>query len=385
MKIVYCILGTFNSGGMERVLANKANYLAKHGHEVTIITTDQRGRSSYFEMDNRISKYDLGINYTGSVKSLIGKIMMYPLKQWKHCKQLSALLKSLKADVVISMFDHDSSFLYKLKDGSKKVLEIHFSRYKRLQYGRTGIWKVIDDYRNKTDLATAEKYDGFVVLTKEDKGYWGNLPNINVIPNSNSFLPGSHAALHAKKVIAVGRYDYQKGFDELIQAWKQVYEVHPDWSLSIFGQGPLANMLQDLIDKLGLQSVVHLCAPVKNIEKEYVASSILAMTSRYEGLPMALLEGQVCGLPMVCYTCKCGPKDIIKDGENGFLVDEGDRSVLADKLIFLMDNEMLRKQMGWNSRLMALNYTEDLIMQQWLVLFNQLTGKHSPPNSTILC
>lgn len=385
MKIVYCIVGTFNSGGMERVLANKANYLVKQGHELIIVTTDQRGRSSYFEMDNRISKYDLGINYTGSVKSLFGKIIMYPVKQWKHRKKLNALLKSLKADVAISMFDHDSSFLYKLKDGSKKVMEIHFSRYKRLQYGRTSIWKIIDEYRNKTDLVTAKKYDSFVVLTEEDKGYWGNLPNINVIPNSNSFLPRSQAALKAKKVIAVGRYDYQKGFDELIQAWKHIYEVHPDWSLSIFGQGPLAPMLQRLIDDFGLKDVVHLCAPVKNIEKEYVSSSILAMTSRYEGLPMALLEGQVCGLPLVSYACKCGPKDIIQDGKNGFLVNEGDHSGLANKLIFLMDNDLLREQMGQNSRLMALNYTEDMIMQQWLALFRQITSKYSHPNTTDLC
>ncbi|KEQ28187.1 glycosyl transferase family 1 [Pedobacter antarcticus 4BY] len=385
MKIVYCILGTFNSGGMERVLANKANYLATQGHELIIVTTDQKDRNSYFEMDNRISMYDLAINYAGTEKNTLGRLLSYPGKQWMHRKRLSTLLKSLKADVVVSMFDHDASFLYKLKDGSKKMLEIHFSRYKRLQYGRRGIRKLIDQFRSRTDLDTAKKYDSFVVLTHEDKGYWGDLPNINVIPNSNSFIPQAQAPLLEKKVIAVGRYDYQKGFDELIQAWKHVYKVHPDWSLSIFGQGPLADGLQNLINDLGLQGVVFLRAPVKNIENEYLSSSILAMTSRYEGLPMALLEGQVCGLPLVSYACKCGPKDIIRDGENGFLLREGDQAELARKLIHLMDDTGLRVQMGQNSRLLSSNYAEDLIMHQWLSLFKQITSKDVAPNKLPIC
>ncbi|SDL40000.1 glycosyltransferase family 4 protein [Pedobacter antarcticus] len=373
MKIVYCIVGTFNSGGMERVLTNKANYLAKMGYDISIITTDQKERKPYFDLDKRVSQYDLELNYTDEINvSLFRKILVFKRKQKNHRGKLSALLLRLKADIVISMFDHDATFLHTLKDGSKKVLEIHFSRYKRLQYGRKGIWKLVNMFRSWTDLNTAKKYHSFVVLTHEDKGYWGDLPNITVIPNANSFIPQKHADLIAKKVIAVGRYDYQKGFDELIQAWKHVYRVHPDWSLSIFGHGPLAETLQSLIQDLELQDVVRLCTPVKNIEKEYVSSSILAMTSRYEGLPMALLEGQVCGLPLVSYACKCGPKDIIHEGENGFLLAERDQEGLAGKLVLLMHNATLRKQMGRTSRALSLNYTEEIIMKQWFDLFKQL-------------
>ncbi|WP_316779091.1 glycosyltransferase family 4 protein [Pedobacter antarcticus] len=374
MKIVYCIVGTFSSGGMERVLANKANYLSRQGHELVIITTDQRDRKSYFELHNNIVQYDLGINYTNTMnKGVLRKILAYSAKQRNHRQKLSGLLLRLRADIVISMFDHDASFLFKLKDGSRKILEIHFSRYKRLQYDRKGLWKLIDQFRSRKDLHTAKKYDSFVVLTHEDKGYWGDLPNITVIPNANSFIPQTRAGLLEKKVIAVGRYDYQKGFDELIKAWTHVYKMHPEWSLSIFGHGPLAETLQSSIQTLGLQDVVHLCVPVKNIEKEYVSSSILVMTSRYEGLPMALLEGQVCGLPLVSYACKCGPNDIIQEGRNGFLLAEGDQEGLASKLVVLMDDAVLRKQMGCASAELSENYSEEPIMKQWLALFKQLT------------
>jgi glycosyltransferase involved in cell wall biosynthesis len=374
MRIVYCIVSTFNSGGMERVLANKANFLAEEGHDLFIVTTDQKGRKSFFKLDDRIVQFDLAVNYRdNNHKGLIRKILSYPGKQRKHRQGLTILLQQLKADIVISMFDPEVSFLYKIKDGSKKVLEIHFSRYKRLQYAHTGLWGWADQFRSKHDWFIAQRYDRFVVLTEEDRSYWGKLKNIQVIPNANSFKPVGTADLKAKRVIAVGRYDYQKGFDELISAWKGVHQVHADWSLDIFGQGPLKAELQTLIQQSGLQDVVRLCAPVAHIEKEYLSSAILVMTSRYEGLPMALLEGQSCGLPLVAYACKCGPRDMIKDGGNGFLLAEGDQEGLASKLIQLMDDAVLREQMGKTSRLLSANFAEELIMSQWLTLFKELT------------
>ena len=120
----------------------------------------------------------------------------------------------------------------------------------------------------------------------------GNLSNIEVVPNANSFIPATQASLEHNRVIAVGRYDYQKGFDELIKIWKKIYAGNPNWRLDIFGDGPLKGELQNLIENLNLSGIVQLHPPVKNIEREYLESSILVMTSRYEGLPMALLEAR---------------------------------------------------------------------------------------------
>jgi len=371
MKLVYSILGTFNSGGMERVLANKANYLSNLGYSVTIITTDQKNRDHYFKLNSNIKCIDLGINYTDDIdKSTFSKVFSFLIKQKRHHKALKQVLLQLKPDIVISMFDNDSNFLYKINDGSKKIIEIHFSRFKRMQYGRRGLFKWIDLYRSSQDLHIVKKYDRFVVLTEEDKEYWGKLANIEVIPNANSFVPHTCALLNNRKVLAVGRFDYQKGFEDLIRAWAIVNKEHPDWILNIYGQGPLKQNFEQLISSLALSNVLFLHEPTKNIEEIYVEHSILAMTSRYEGLPMVLLEAQSCGLPLVAYACKCGPKDIIKN--NGILVEEGNIQIMARSLILLINDNFLRKEMGNISQKNANNYTEELIMKKWIVLFNRL-------------
>lgn len=376
MKIVYCILGTYNSGGMERVLANKTNYLVNQGHEIFIITSDQKNRSPYFKLDNRIHQIDLAINYTDHVgKGLVSRSLTFLSKQRQHKKKLKEQLTSIKADVCVSMFDYEVSFLPQIDDSSKKVLEIHFSRFKRIQYGRKGILGVIDKLLSKRDKKLASKYDKFVVLTHEDKSYWGEMENIGVIPNANSFEPLQSADLFQKRAIAVGRYDYQKGFEDLIDIWKLIEDKVSGWRLDIYGHGPLKDDLQQQIDRLNLNESVFLRNPVKEIEKEYLNSAVVLMTSKYEGLPMALLEGQVCGLPMISYTCKCGPKDIISPGVNGFLAAEGDKESFSQYLLKVLKNDSLRISLGMNAKENSKNFQQDVIMNQWNTLFKSLLGK----------
>lgn len=358
---------------MERVLANKANYLARMGHELTVVTTDQKARAPHFELDPLICQVDLAINYTDDAGlGIFRKILSYKRRQRIHRERLEAVLMPLKADIVISMFDHDVSFLHDITDGSKKVLEIHFSRFKRLQYGRKGLWKLVNTWRSGHDLALAKKYDRFVVLTHEDLTYWKGLKNSVVIPNANTFSVPRRAALTEKRAIAVGRFDYQKGFDQLIEIWKDIQARCPDWKLDIYGQGPLKADMLAQIHALGLDGQIALHAPVKHIMEAYMHSSLVLMSSRYEGLPMTLLEAQASGLPMVAYACKCGPRDIIKPGKNGYLIAEGDRADFADKACRLMEKGVLRQQMGQAAWEMAENFDAERIMRQWLLLFERL-------------
>lgn len=383
MKIVYCIAGTYRSGGMERVLANKANFLVGKGHNVTIITTDQRGQKPFFALDPRIELYDLDINYEiNNGKSIFHKLAHYPAKQSKHKKRLTQLLSKIKADIVVSMFCNDVSFITKIKDGSSKILEIHFSKLKRLQYGRKGLWRIADEWRTKQDEKLVKLFDKFVVLTKEDETYWGNLPNMQVIPNSISQFPESTSELSHKTVIAVGRFSHQKNFQELIDIWSEVCKQNSDWQLKIIGDGEEKANLQKQIKNYGIEDRVSLIPPTNKIEKEYLSSSILVLTSRYEGLPMILIEAQSFGLPIVAYTCKCGPKDVITEGEDGYLVAEGDKKGFVQRLLQLMNNEDLRKQMGVEARRNSSRFSEEKIMQQWIELFensNIYPGTGSQP------
>lgn len=371
MKIVYCIAGTYRPAGMERVLANKTNALAKDGNDILIVTTDQRGQDNAFPFDSRIRFVDLGINYEdNNGKSFINKLIHYPFKQLKHRKRLSALLQREKADIVVSMFCNDASFLSEIKDGSKKVLEIHFSRFKRLQYGRKGVWALADKLRSRNDLKTVSRFDKFIVLTNEDKEYWGSLSNIQVIPNARTFALDTPSPLDAKTVIAVGRYNFQKDFGKLIDAWNLV--DHKGWKLHLVGDGEERPNLENKIKELGLSDSVILGRAETDMVSVYKNASILAMSSRFEGLPMVLLEAQAAGVPIVSFKCKCGPKDVVTDGVDGFLVEEGDVKGLADKLTILMNDDELRKRMGAAAYKASERFDESKIMNQWNNLFKEL-------------
>lgn len=376
MKIAYCIAGTCHSGGMERVLANKANYLVAHGYEVIIITTDQRGESPFFPLDERIRTFDLGINYEeNNGSSFWNKLIHYPEKQWKHRRRLSNLLKQERPDITISMFCNDVSFLPKIKDGSKKILEVHFSKYKRLQYGRKGLWKLADLWFNYQEEKWVKGFDRFVVLTEEDKRYWGELANIIVIPNARTFSSDKRADLQSKKVIAVGRYTYQKGFERLIEIWSLISQDFPDWKLEIIGDGEEKSCLEYLIKQYDLCDSLLLVSTNNEIKKHYLNSSIYVLTSRYEGLPMVLLEAQACGLPIVSFRCKCGPEDIVDNGITGFLIDEGDIQGFAESLRLLMGDVDMRESMGKEALKNSANFSQECIMKYWTELFNSLVRK----------
>ena len=394
MKIVYLIAGTFNTGGMERVLANKANWLAAYGCEVSIITTDQRGRHPFFFMDSVIRHYDLGINYDENNGQLLRKLISFPVKQWQHRRRLERLLKELRADIVICMFNNDVNFVYKLKDGSHKLLEAHFSKNKKLQYGRQGLWSVFDRWRTRKEEKVVQQYERLIVLTEEDKALWEaslnshhstvNSHHIIVIPNARTFEPSRRASLNAKRVLAIGRYDRQKGFDTLLYIWSKIihnsqfiihnaqciiHNSNGPWTLDIVGDGPQRPELQRQVKELGLQDSVRLLSHTNNVEEVLCGASILAMTSHYEGLPMVLIEAQACGLPSVAFACQCGPRDIITDGVDGYLIEGRDEQLFADRLCTLMADEPLRHKMGVAAMKASERYTEDRIMQQWVTLF----------------
>ena len=379
MKIIYCTHSTYNPGGMERVLLNKVTYLsALPEWEVSVVTTDQHQRPSFYPFPEKVRMTDLEINYSDdNDKGIWKKITSYLCKRKEHKRKLTALLLKEKPDIVVSLYPSESSFIPDIKDGSKKVLELHFNKFFRIQYGRKGIIGLIDRWRTRQDERIVRRFDKFVVLTNEDKGYWGGLPNIEVIPNAAIHVSKNYSEVKNKRVIAVGRLDYQKGFDRLIQAWKLVQHTgrFSDWKLDIFGQGEWREMLQQMIDKQGLQNTVKINPPTNAILNEYVHSSLLVMSSNYEGFGMVLVEAMSCGVPVISFDCKCGPKDIIQPGLNGLLVPNGDIQALADAMMKVMEDEAYRKMLSLNARKVVDTYSEQAVMSQWILLFTSITAK----------
>jgi glycosyltransferase involved in cell wall biosynthesis len=226
------------------------------------------------------------------------------------------------------------------------------------------------------DRFTLPRYDKVVVLTEEDRiTHWSNCRNVVVIPNPiRSSFEGVSPLIH-KKVITAGRLTAQKNHHSLIKAFSRVVKSHPDWTLDIYGEGPLKGMLEQEIKQLDLENHVHLCGFTSNLPSVYVKSSMFVLSSIYEGLPLVAIEAMSSGLPVVSYACPCGPRDIITDGKDGFLVPVNDEKQLADRICYLIEHEEERKQMGQTALEKSRQYSLDKIMARWRDLFNTLVNE----------
>ena len=366
MKILYCLAGTFNSGGMERIIIAKANWFATQGHEVMIVTTEQSGRSDFFELHPSIRRIDFDVLYSNTLNyNPVRKYFVRKKRMKAHFRQLKTLVYKESPDVIISSFGNEVGMVPKLRCRALKIAEIHFAKWYRMQLNRKGIWKLIDRYLTKTDEAVLSKYDKFVCLTHEDQHNWRGHNNVEVIPNFIDNKHASPASLNNQAMIAVGRLSYQKGYDRLIKAWEEVHKKYPEWKLDIYGGGELKEELTKLISTLGLDGIVSIHKPVANIMEVYPRYSAHLLSSHYEGLPMVILEAMAAGLPTIAYTCQCGPKDIIVDGQTGILVEEGNISALSQSIIKLIEDEKLRRKLGDGAYKRIDQFTRPRIMRLW--------------------
>ena len=375
MKIVYCTHSVYCPGGMERVLLNKVRWIRENTPwQVIIVTTDQEGRKPFYDFPEGVRIVDLGINYSrGNSLSPFGKITDYFHRRKLHRRRLTDFLMEERPDLTITLYPSEASFVPDIKDGSKKILEFHYSKNFRLQYNRKGLLGLADKWRTKADEKLVRRFDRFVVLTNQDARDWGDIPNMSVIPNAAIPLSSEHSDCLSRRVIAVGRLDYQKGFDRLIKAWKLVFDKGlTDWHLDIFGQGEWKDYLNGIIQENNLGNCVTVNAPVSDIAAQYTSSSLLAMSSNYEGFPMVMIEAMSCGLPVVTFDYKCGPRDIITPEVNGLIVPNGDIQAFADALVRIMKDTEMRSRMGREALRVTERYSLETVMKSWNNLFEKL-------------
>ena len=360
---------------MERVLLNKLRWWVARGDcELMVVTTDQSGRPPFYAFPPEVRMVDLDVNYKAdNGRNPVAKILSYFRKRRLHRQRLTTLLMKEKADIVVSLYPSESSFIPKIEDGSKKVLELHFNKYFRLQYNRGGLLGLADRFRTWQDERIVRRFDRFVVLTREDAGYWGALPNLAVIPNAALNIPDVQHKPGSHRVIAVGRLDYQKGFDRLLEAWALIPSaLREKWRLDIFGQGEWEQMLKEKCITLGIAGSARINKPTNAIFNEYAASDFLVMSSHYEGFPMVMIEAMAVGLPVVCFDFKCGPRDIIRPEENGLMVKEGDIPALAAAMQRVMEDPEFLDSLSRGAKEISQTYAEAAVMAQWEACFNEL-------------
>lgn len=377
MKLIYCHADVYNPGGMERVLLNKLRGWVERGYDTMVVTTDQHGRPPFYEFPPEVRMVDLGINYKDdNNKNPIAKTLGYLRRRRKHRKALTELLMRERPDIVVSLFPSESSFIPDIHDGSLKMLELHFNKQFRLQYNRKGLLGLADRIRTKQDEKLVRKFDNFIVLTRQDAEMWGNLPNLGVMPNAVVTMPHKEHQPGNHRVIAVGRLDYQKGFDRLLDAWALIpVELRKFWRLDIFGQGEWEEKLKQQIDTLGIGESAAVNKPTDKIFDEYAASDFLVMTSHYEGFPMVMIEAMACGVPTVCFDFLCGPRDIIANGINGIIVPEGDLQALATAMQQLMEHPEQLAHLSEQAKRISEEFSQEVIMKRWDLFMNDQIRK----------
>jgi glycosyltransferase involved in cell wall biosynthesis len=378
MKIAYIYPALDTVGGADRVLTEKANYLANEcGYDIYIITTHQNGKPLFFPLSTKVKHIDLGVDFN---KQYNHSFLLRGLTYFKllriYKKKLSETLYSLRPDFTITTISRDIDFLTNIKDGSKKIAEAHTTKknLRNLQsmIDKGGLYKFIGKlWVRKMEKAIAT-FDAFVVLTDHDAKEWEKIKKAFVIPNSLPFNPQNIKYNSNKKAISIGRLEIEKGHDRLIKVWEYVVKKHPDWSLDIYGEGTLKETLLNEIKYRNLENNIKIKTPVSNIFEKYNESSFYIMTSRYEGFGMVLAEAMIHGLPCISYNCPDGPRYIINDGVDGFLIEDGNNQLMAEKICYLIEHEDKRIEMGKKAKINIQRYKSEVIMPQWIDLFNKI-------------
>lgn len=376
MKIIYCLNSIRYLGGIQRVTVVKANALAEiEENEVYIIVTDNKNGVITEPLSPKVHLIDLDINYyEDDYKSRWNVLKGIFIKRREHKKRLTSVLNEIQPDIVISVGQSEKNMIPSIKGKWKRIREFHFVKDYRLRQAKSFFDKMLAWGGNLYDFHyKIRKYDQIVTLTYEDKETnWKGWKNVSVIPNPSTFHTDQISSLSEKKVISVGRLTPQKNYASLIRAFKNVTEKHPDWILEIYGDGPQEVELKSLITQLNLEKHVFLKGFSSNVKDVMTNASIFALSSMFEGFGLVIVEAMACGLPVVSYVCPCGPKDIITEGKDGFLVEVNDEMTLANKINILIENEELQKQMSDAVIIKAEKYNIENITSMWMNLFTKL-------------
>lgn len=377
MKILYVVEAVNLRGGYDRIIIEKANYYAENGFEVVLSVASHALGKPFYPLSNKIKLVDFGIDFHQQYKhGLLIRAFLYKKLMRRYRKALCDLLDNENPDVVITTLGRDIDFITDISNNCVLIGESHIAKdYVRnlhLMEKRGVVYTLLARYWRKKIEKKVSNLDVLVLLTQHDADSWNDVAKTIVIPNSLPFYPDTASNCDAKQAIFVGRFNEQKGLEYLIDTWRIVHSRHSEWELHIYGDGEQKDMLTALIRTNNLQDVVIVHSPTSEIMDKYVNSSMFVLTSRFEGLPMVLIEAMACGLPVVSFNCPWGPADIIRDGEDGFLVEYLNTAEEAERICQLIENPQLRKTMGSNARINIRRYERDAIMKQWMDLFDRL-------------
>lgn len=349
------------------MLTTKASALAANGHSVTILVADQRGRPNAYPLSDRFQVTDLNISQytTDRVKGISFIINIRKLR-----KIYSKVLQNLNPDVVVVVERGYEDFVIPhILPSIPKVRELHSSKKAvELMFTRGWVDKILTRLYNRQ----LGKYGHIVYLTAEDAAYRKLGTPFSVIPNSFEKQLSADVVQKSHKIISVGRLDLFKNFADQIMMMKTIVQHYPEYTLHIYGEGRDRDHLEKLIIENNLQDHVFLEGLSSDLGPKYAESDFFIFTSLAEGFGMVLVEAMQRSLPVVAYRCPCGPGDIITHGEDGFLVEVGDRAQFTAYVLKLIEDQELRERMSAAALRKSEQYSAEVIMPRWISLFKSI-------------
>ncbi len=375
MKIAL-VIPSLGCGGAERVISVLANAWVRRGNQIVLLTFDDGTDPPFYPLEPRIQRLPLAI--AGDSSGLLNAI-------WNNGRRVAVLrsaLTQIQPDIAISFIDTTNiltvlaarkacgipaRLCFPVGD-SQRLPVIVSERVDPSQHSIGRLWEQLR--RWVYPLA-----DGVVVQTEAAAAYFSDCSEqlqarIQAIPNPVLEPPQSRDPVNAcpsktRTAIAVGRLVPQKGYDLLLHAFAQIQAHHPDWNLTILGDGPLRSDLESLQQRLGLTGRVKLPGRQADLPTAFHQADLFVLSSRFEGFPNALCEAMACGLPAIATDCPSGPRDIIRDRIDGILVSNENVDALAHAMHQLMANETARQTLSTRAKEITKRFSIDRILEMW--------------------
>ena len=332
-----------------------ANYFARSGNYVRLVSIAKPEPSSIFPLDEHVNLEYLNLElFKGNI--IYKRILSFI--------SVRNYLKNLQNQTYVIAIGLYPSILIAAAPSQSNIIKIgcQHSSFAVVRH----IWYLLRKlcFRRLDQVVSLTKHDCLKLKTLNK--------NVCVIPNSNHLYPEIPSVLQNKVILTIGRIDYLKGYDLLLEVFSKFCLNNNDWKLKIIGNGPLLGQVENRIRKENLTDRISIITQSSTIASEYSDASIFILTSRSEGLPMVLLEAQAFGIPAIAFNCETGPSEIITDGKDGFLVENFNTIEMSKKLLELTTNYDLRREMGQNARLNAKKYLPGQIYDKWEILLNNL-------------
>lgn len=350
MNILYVVSRAVTAGGVMSIVSKKINYLCEKGVQVTLLSMTKCDKPFYdLHKDVKLICCGTKRDFTVSLSEIIHAIR---------------IIRFGKYDVIISADAMYVTWILPFIAKSTTILEIHQSFDGLVNFYKSGRYPYLNVKLHRfLQSIIFPRYSHVVLLTEEDKKKW-NLHNACVIPNfhNEEIVKVNDCNELNKIIVCVGRYDFQKGVDLLINIWKKVSKKYPDWKLYYYGIEPSDKVLSDM-RSLGAPASFILKGYDKNLSNIFSHAYLNIVPSRCESFSLTTIEAMCYGTPTVSFATT-GPKAIISDGVNGVLIDCYDIDAAARKIEELIANPLLREKLSNNCIEEAYKYTEEIVMKK---------------------